>query len=52
MRQNQLNGLVNRYSQIKWIFSIEVTKDKSLISFNQNSRAKMAPDKGQLLLGP
>jgi hypothetical protein len=40
----KLNGLVNRYSQMKWIFSIEITKDKSLISFNRNSHAKMAPD--------
>jgi hypothetical protein len=40
----KLNGLVKRYSQIKRIFSIEVAKDKSLISFNRNSHAKMAPD--------
>jgi hypothetical protein len=40
----KLNGLVKRYSQIKWIFSIEATKDKWLISFNRNSHAKMALD--------
>jgi hypothetical protein len=40
----KLNGLVKRYSQIKWIFSIEAAKDKWLISFNRNSHAKMAPD--------
>jgi hypothetical protein len=37
----KLNGLVKRYS------SIEVAKDKSLISFNRNSHAKMAPGTGQ-----
>jgi hypothetical protein len=40
----KLNGLVKRYSQIKWIFSIEAAKDKWLISFNRNSHAKMALD--------
>jgi hypothetical protein len=47
----KLNGLVKRYSQIKWIFSIEVAKDKSLISFNRNSHAKMAPDTDCLIRG-
>jgi hypothetical protein len=32
---------------LKQDFSIEVAKDKSLISFNRNSDAKMAPDKGR-----
>jgi hypothetical protein len=34
----------NEAEPTKWIFSIEVAKDKSLISFNRNSHAKMAPD--------
>jgi hypothetical protein len=34
----------NEAEPIKWIFSIEVAKDKSSISFNRNSHAKMAPD--------
>jgi hypothetical protein len=36
----KLNGLIKQYSQIKWIFSIEVAKDKSLTLFNRNSHAK------------
>jgi hypothetical protein len=42
----RLNGFVNPYSQIKWIFSTKVARHKALVLFKLNSHAKMAPDMG------
>jgi hypothetical protein len=39
-----LNGFVNPYSQVKWIFSTKMAQRKALILFKLNSHAKMAPD--------
>jgi hypothetical protein len=41
-----LNGFVNPYSQVKWIFSIKMDQHKALILFKPSSHAKMAPDSG------
>jgi hypothetical protein len=40
-----LNGFVNPYSQVKWIFSTKMAQRKALILFKLNSHAKMAPDR-------
>jgi hypothetical protein len=42
----RLNGFVNRYSQVKWIFSTKMALHKALVLFKLNSHAKMAPDTG------
>ena len=42
-----LNGFVNPYSQVKWIFSTKMAQHKALILFKLNSHAKTAPDTGQ-----
>jgi hypothetical protein len=39
-----LNGFVNPYSQVKWIFSTKMAQHKALILFKLNSHAKTAPD--------
>jgi hypothetical protein len=39
-----LNGFVNPYSQVKWIFSTKMAQHKALILFTLNSHAKTAPD--------
>jgi transcriptional regulator GlxA family with amidase domain len=41
-----LNGFVNSYSQVKWIFSTKMAQHKALILFKLNSHAKTAPDSG------
>ena len=38
------NGFVNRYSQVKWIFSTKMALHKALVLFKLNSHAEMAPD--------
>jgi hypothetical protein len=43
----RLNGFVNPYSQVKWIFSIKMARHKALVLFKLNSHAKMAPDTDQ-----
>jgi hypothetical protein len=40
----RLNGFVNPYSQVKWIFSTKMAQHKALVLFKLNSHAKMAPD--------
>jgi hypothetical protein len=42
----RLNGFVNLYSQVKWIFSTKMAQHKALVLFKLNSHAKMAPDTG------
>jgi hypothetical protein len=39
-----LNGFVNPYSQVKWIFSTKMAQRKALILCRLNSHAKMASD--------
>jgi hypothetical protein len=43
-----LNGFVNSYSQVKWIFSTKMAQHKALILFKLNSHAKTAPDSAPL----
>jgi hypothetical protein len=43
----RLNGVVNPYSQVKWIFSTKMAQHKALVLFKLNSHAKMAPDTGR-----
>jgi hypothetical protein len=38
-----LNGFVNPYSQVKWIFSTKMAQDKALILFKRNSRSRRRP---------
>jgi hypothetical protein len=40
----RLNGFVNLYSQVKWIFLTKMAQHKALVLFKLNSHAKMAPD--------
>jgi len=41
----KLNGFVNPYSQVKWIFSIKMAQDKALVLLQLISHAKMASDR-------
>ena len=47
----RLNGFVNLYSQVKWMFSTKMAQHKALVLFKLNSHAKMAPDKRNRHLG-